>query len=716
MRKHNDIYGGADWGASSIDNNKYKEQYSYDANGNIQTLLRNGAGTTTNPAAMDNLVYWYYYMASNDTWQVYNSSNMPVTTNVKYLTNRLAYVTDAVTATNYTIDIDNQSTSNYTYDKIGNMIADVVEGVTSIRWNVYGKIKSVVKNKNNLTTNISYEYDISGNRVMKQVGEKTTFYIRDAQGNVMGVYQAQSTSGYTWEEQHLYGSSRLGMFTPRDFISNGTINNAPPVSQDLDGKRTYELSNHLGNVHVTICDIKRQVGSVWNAEILTTSDYYPFGMLMPERHGYKVDGGWASGTDEVNGNSISQTLSVATRNINGTPGEYKASQSIEFTDGFESNATDEFVAYIADGTNTTPGNPNGSGGQYNSYRYGFNGNENDDEVKGVGNQLDYGARVYDSRLGRWLSLDPLQTKYPSFTPYNYGLNSPLFYQDLDGKDVGVAITHAPGGGGTITFYSTIFVTGCDAADKVKLYQQGFEDFIKNNPGLKTSDGKWNVQIQMTFSVATNEDVERLTNAKAESSSENLITIRPADGRANANVKGSQYSGIIKEYTLKEGSTTIKDKDLGTFRTTGNGINMYENTYKKGEGETAVHEVLHLYGLSDYYADVKYDMQVINKQTNQIISIGVTNVNSTSYLGFEQSIMSMGGKMVQVHVDDLVDMALKTSQNKTAQGQNGGTFTMARVVDGHRNSKGNKDPTKVAQRKEESSNRSNIKTVKTNPRL
>ena len=34
------------------------------------------------------------------------------------------------------------------------------------------------------------------------------------------------------------------------------------------------------------------------------------------------------------------------------------------------------------------------------YPSGFNGKENDDEIKGVGNSLDFGARMYDSRLGR----------------------------------------------------------------------------------------------------------------------------------------------------------------------------------------------------------------------------------------------------------------------------------------------------------------------------
>ncbi len=40
------------------------------------------------------------------------------------------------------------------------------------------------------------------------------------------------------------------------------------------------------------------------------------------------------------------------------------------------------------------------------YRYGYNGKENDD-VKGEGNQQDYGLRIYDPRVARFLSVDPL---------------------------------------------------------------------------------------------------------------------------------------------------------------------------------------------------------------------------------------------------------------------------------------------------------------------
>ncbi len=45
------------------------------------------------------------------------------------------------------------------------------------------------------------------------------------------------------------------------------------------------------------------------------------------------------------------------------------------------------------------------------YRYGFNGKEGDDEIKGDDNQQDYGMRIYDPRVGRFLSVDPIAREY-----------------------------------------------------------------------------------------------------------------------------------------------------------------------------------------------------------------------------------------------------------------------------------------------------------------
>jgi RHS repeat-associated protein len=52
-----------------------------------------------------------------------------------------------------------------------------------------------------------------------------------------------------------------------------------------------------------------------------------------------------------------------------------------------------------------------------SYRYGYNGKEKDNEVKGEGNIYDYGFRIYDPRVVRFLSVDPLTKTYPWYTPY-----------------------------------------------------------------------------------------------------------------------------------------------------------------------------------------------------------------------------------------------------------------------------------------------------------
>ena len=63
------------------------------------------------------------------------------------------------------------------------------------------------------------------------------------------------------------------------------------------------------------------------------------------------------------------------------------------------------------------------------YRFGFNGMEADDELKGTKNSYDFGARIYDPRLGRWLAVDTLAGKFPGYSPYNFSVNT-----DMDAGD------------------------------------------------------------------------------------------------------------------------------------------------------------------------------------------------------------------------------------------------------------------------------------------
>jgi RHS repeat-associated protein len=351
----------------------YKEKGQYDANGNITKYTRYDFGNSpTSPKPMDSLTYHY------------NSS-----------TNQLNYIYDSAT-TSTTYDLKKQPVNNYKYDAIGNLVKDSIEKISNITWNVYGKITEIdhsATTSYNLVKNMTYGYDASGNRISKRTTLATSktvsyiWYVRDASGNVMATYTASGDSTknlntYTvWlDEMYIYGSSRLGMLAPPVAANGDSISyyyySSPWGGQNDSfqrGMKTYEFTNHLGNVLETITDYKLPVPQSghdslvdhYTANIVTGQDYYPGGMLMQGR--------------QVQNN-------------------------------------------------------------YQNYRYGFNGKENDDEAKGQSNQVAFENRVYDPRVGRWLSIDPLQKKYPAESPYSFVSNNPVFYADKDGRDKITTVT------------------------------------------------------------------------------------------------------------------------------------------------------------------------------------------------------------------------------------------------------------------------------------
>jgi RHS repeat-associated protein len=68
-----------------------------------------------------------------------------------------------------------------------------------------------------------------------------------------------------------------------------------------------------------------------------------------------------------------------------------------------------------------------------AYRYGYNGKENDDEISGKNAITDYGARTYMNRLGKFMSTDPLKSKFPNQSSYIYAGNNPILFIDKNGE-------------------------------------------------------------------------------------------------------------------------------------------------------------------------------------------------------------------------------------------------------------------------------------------
>jgi len=70
----------------------------------------------------------------------------------------------------------------------------------------------------------------------------------------------------------------------------------------------------------------------------------------------------------------------------------------------------------------------------NEYRYGFQGQEKDDEIKGEGNSLNYKYRMHDPRIGRFFAVDPLAPQYPHNSPYAFSENRVIDGVELEGLE------------------------------------------------------------------------------------------------------------------------------------------------------------------------------------------------------------------------------------------------------------------------------------------
>jgi RHS repeat-associated protein len=187
------------------------------------------------------------------------------------------------------------------------------------------------------TTKVAFFYNDRGHRIRKESysGQNitTTHYVKDISGTTLAVREVTTgplVKSQPKYEHGVYGNGRIGVFKRN-------------ISTKAGGYTLYEITDHLGNVRAVI----RKAGSAL-VSLTAKTDYYPFGMPMPNKH-------------------------------------------------------------------TTDGN----------YRYAFQGQEKDGETDMEAFEL----RLWDGRLGRWLTVDPYHEFY---SPYVGMGNNPINLIDPDG--------------------------------------------------------------------------------------------------------------------------------------------------------------------------------------------------------------------------------------------------------------------------------------------
>jgi RHS repeat-associated protein len=148
------------------------------------------------------------------------------------------------------------------------------------------------------------------------------------------------------------------------------------------------------------------------------------------------------------------------------------------------------------------------------YLYGFNGKETDKET----DLQDYGMRIYNPSLGRFLSVDPLTKGFPELTPYQFASNRPIDGVDWDGLEyVTVHILIKDGQRTELrreNHYQTMTneqiqeIHGMSAADFYKKYSAAFEKEGRgvkyvyynevNGQNVPTGDISWESRQKLSF--------------------------------------------------------------------------------------------------------------------------------------------------------------------------------------------------------------------------
>jgi len=98
--------------------------------------------------------------------------------------------------------------------------------------------------------------------------------------------------------------------------------------------------------------------------------------------------------------------------------------------------TNELSAHVVAYNNYYPFGMPQPGRNFDSqeYRYGFQGQEKDSEIKGEGLSVNYKYRMHDPRIGRFFAVDPLTSKYPYYTPYSFSGNKVIHAVELEGLE------------------------------------------------------------------------------------------------------------------------------------------------------------------------------------------------------------------------------------------------------------------------------------------
>ena len=426
------------------------EQYGYNKAGLLETLSANVRGATSPTNFVTNIDYNekgqrldIYYGNGSKTKYVYDPLTFRLT---RLLTTRntgadilqdlnytydpvgnITQITDNAQQTHYFSNTVVSPTGTYTYDALYRLKSATGRELSPLAMSNHTDFVNTIDMPNSASNAMQiytqqFVYDELGNiQTMSSQGQWTRNYFYNSNDNYL-LGHTSGTTEYTYDEHgNMTSMPHINVmgYDQDDQLKAAIFPSAQVYTYycyDSTGNRTRKVVQKPGNIiedHIYLggCEIyRKKISNTLNfeRETLTISD--------DQKAIVRIE------TKTV---EYGSTISNPVSNKRYQYDNHLGSACLELDSSAAIISYEEYHPF-----GTTSYRAGSSQTEVSLKRYKYCGKERDEET----GLYYYGARYYAAWIGRFVSVDPLQFKYPYYTPYQYAGNKPISYIDLDGLE------------------------------------------------------------------------------------------------------------------------------------------------------------------------------------------------------------------------------------------------------------------------------------------